>query len=244
MDSFLRVAGSENIWAVGDCAFVLAPDGQPAPPTAQHATRQAEDAADNIVATLDGRALRAFAFKGLGKMGSLGHRSAVAEVFGLQISGFVAWFLWRTIYICKVTVWGRKLKVATSWTLDLFLPPDLVQLRLGAARGFVHEHFEPGQVVFHRGDLGDRLYIVLSGEAEAVGQGTDGVEAVLGRIGAGEFFGEMALLQDSGRNATVRCVRAMDTLSLPKGDFGLLTQHLAGLKQDVHEVAARRGASR
>jgi NADH dehydrogenase len=240
VDAQLRVQGSSNVWAVGDCAFALAPDGQPAPPTAQHATREAEDAADNIAATITGRSLRPFTFKGLGKMGSLGHRSAVAEVFGIQISGFPAWFLWRTIYLFKLPGWGRKLKVAISWTLDLVLPPDLVQLRLGAARGFVHEHFEPGQVVFHQGDLGDRLYIVLNGEAEAVGRGPDGAESVLGRIGAGEFFGEMALLKDSGRNATVRCVKAMDTLSLPKSDFGVLTRHLAGLKKDVDDVAARR----
>jgi NADH dehydrogenase len=243
VDGFLKVKGTPNVWSVGDCALATTSDGQPVPPTAQHATRQAQTAADNIVATLRGGTLQPFRFKGLGKMGSLGHRSAVAEVLGLQISGFPAWFLWRTIYLFKLPGWGRRLKVAASWTLDLILPPDLVQLQLGSPAGFIHEHFEPGQVVFHHGDLGDRLYIVVSGEAEAVGQDSRGAEVVLGRIGAGEFFGEMALIQDSGRSATVRCVKAMDTLSLPKRDFGLLTANLAGLRQNVEAVVARRAAT-
>jgi NADH dehydrogenase len=243
VDSFLRVKGTMNLWSVGDCALALTPDGKPCPPTAQYATRQAKVAAENIVAVLRGTELKPFTFKELGKMGSLGHRSAVADVFGVQVSGFLAWFLWRTIYLFKLPGWGRRLKVAASWTLDLVLPPDLVQLQLGSPGGFIHEHFEPGQVVFHRGDLGDRLYIVLSGEAEAVTESPDGGEVVLGHIGPGEFFGEMALLHESDRSATVRCVLAMDTLSLPKRDFGLLTKNLAGLKQNVDEVAARRASA-
>ena len=69
-----------------------------------------------------------YAFKELGKMGALGHRCAVAEMFGLKFSGFFAWWLWRTIYLMKLPRWGRRLKVASSWTLDLFLPTELVQL--------------------------------------------------------------------------------------------------------------------
>src|SRR5262245_45339831 len=84
----LLVEGTTNVWAVGDCAQVPSPDGSTAPPTAQHATRQAAVAAHNIVATLRGGAKRTFDFKGLGKMGSLGHHSAVAEVMGVDVSGF------------------------------------------------------------------------------------------------------------------------------------------------------------
>jgi hypothetical protein len=72
-------------------------------------------------------------------MGSLGRQSAVAEVFGVPISGFVAWFPWRTIYLMKMPGWGRRLKVAASWTLDLVLPPELVQLRLGSSVGVTQE---------------------------------------------------------------------------------------------------------
>jgi len=77
------------VWTLGDCAVVPMADGSSSPPTAQHATRQAAVLAHNIVASRRGGALRTFDFKGLGKMGSLGHRSAVAELpGGIKVSGF------------------------------------------------------------------------------------------------------------------------------------------------------------
>jgi NADH dehydrogenase len=150
----LQAEGRTDVWTLGDCAVVPQSDGTPSPPTAQHAIRQATVAAHNIVATLHGRPLRTFDFKGLGKMGALGHRSAVAELpFGIKVSGFVAWFIWRSIYLAKLPGWGRRLRVASAWTLDLLLPPELVQLKLGGSRGVSQEHFEPGQDVFRQGDL-------------------------------------------------------------------------------------------
>jgi NADH dehydrogenase len=241
VDGNLRVVGHTNVWALGDCASVPTKDGTPCPPTAQHATRQAATAAENIVATLTARALRPFAFTGLGKMGSLGRRNAVAEVFGLRLSGFLAWFLWRTIYLAKLPGWGRRIKVATSWTLDLFLQPELVDLRLGGGGGAMHEHFEPGQNVFSEGELGDRVYILLSGRAEVVRTRTGGGEQVLATLGPGECFGEMALLDNAPRNASVRCVQAMTVLSIPKREFGLLAAHVPGLRANFEQVMARRG---
>jgi len=244
VDGNLRVMGHQNVWALGDCASVPTKDGTPCPPTAQHATRQAATVAANIVATLTARELRPFDFKGLGKMGSLGRRNAVAEVFGLRLSGFIAWFLWRTIYLAKLPGWGRRIKVATAWTLDLFLQPELVELRLGGGGGAMHEHFEPGQNVFSQGELGDRVYILLSGKAEVVRtpNGEAGVgEQLLATLGPGECFGEMALLDNAPRNASVRCVQAMTVLSIPKREFGLLAANVPGLRANFEQVMARRG---
>ncbi|HVZ72750.1 MAG TPA: FAD-dependent oxidoreductase [Polyangia bacterium] len=243
VDGTLRVKGRDDVWALGDCASVpsgRAPDAPPCPPTAQHATRQAALLAKNVAAALGGRPLATLDFKGLGKMGSLGRRNAVAEIFGLSISGFVAWFLWRTIYLAKMPGWGRRLKVATSWTLDLFLQPELVELRLGGAQGAMHEHFEPGQLVFSEGELGDRVYILLSGRAEVVRRPANGVEQLLATLGPGEFFGEMALLDSAPRNATVRCLEAMTVLSIPKREFGLLAANVPGLRASFELVTARR----
>jgi NADH:ubiquinone reductase (H+-translocating) len=238
----LRVEGAANVWAVGDCALVPTPAGGAAPPTAQHATRQAAVCAANVVAAIRGGRRRVFDFKGLGTMGSLGHRSAVAEVLGLRISGFLAWWLWRTVYLMKMPGWGRRLKVASSWTLDLFLPPDLVELRLGGSRGLTREHYEPGEEVFREGDLGDCLYIVLSGDADVV-SGAPGSEVTLARLGAGEVFGEMALLRNTTRSATVRCRTAMDVLRLPQQEFAVLAAHLPDLRAGVEKVMeGRRGA--
>jgi NADH dehydrogenase len=241
VDRSLRVEGTPNVWALGDCALVPTASGDPCPPTAQHAVRQADTLAKNVLATIDGSAapLATFDFKGLGKMGALGHHNAVAEVFGLKVSGFLAWFLWRTIYLAKLPGWGRRAKVAASWTFDLFLPPELVQLRLGDTTGASHERFEPGQIVFQQGDLGDRIYIVLAGKAEVVRQ-VAGAEQVLAQIGPGEFFGEMALLGNAPRNATVRCTEATTVLGIPKREFGLLAANLPALKSSFEEVMRRR----
>ncbi|HKP85187.1 MAG TPA: FAD-dependent oxidoreductase [Blastocatellia bacterium] len=240
----LEVEGAENIWAVGDCAQVPTPKGDAfCPPTAQHALRQARTAAQNIVAAIRGSGERqSFAFEGLGTMGALGHRSAVAEIMGMKISGFIAWWVWRTIYLMKLPGLGRRLKVASSWTLDLFLPAELVELRLTGTMGITNEHFEPGEVVFHQGDLGDRIYIVVSGKADVVRE-ENGKEIKLATVSAGEYFGEMALLKQSTRSATVRCTEPMNTMCLPKREFGMLAAYLPQVRETLEQVMAERQRS-
>lgn len=239
-NAMLAVEGASNVWAVGDCAFVPMADGSPSAPTAQFAIRQAKTAARNIVAALRGSGeRREFQFKELGKLGALGRRSAVAQVFGINFSGFLAWWMWRTIYLMKLPGWGRRLQVAVSWTLDLFLPAELVQLQLQHSKGITHEHFEPGQEIFRQGDLGDRIYIIARGEAEVLHRDS-GQELVLAQLSAGEYFGEMALLNHTTRSATVRCVTAMDVLSLPKSEFGLLAANLPVLRESFESVSEHR----
>jgi hypothetical protein len=179
--------------------------------------------------------MKPFAFAGLGKMGSLGHQSAVAEILGIPVSGFFAWFLWRTIYLMKIPGWGRRLKIAVSWTLDLFLPPELVQLKLASSVGVTQEHFEPGQEVFHQGDVGDRIYIIVSGTVEIVRD--DHRVATLGR---GDFFGETALLLQAQRSATVRCLEPADLLALPKREFSILSAHLPELRRSFEAKSEER----
>jgi NADH dehydrogenase len=239
-NSFLEVEGADGVWALGDCALVPVAGGLgTSPPTAQHATRQAKVAAHNIVASIRGGEKQAFNFKDLGKLGALGRRSAVAEIMGVPVSGFAAWWLWRTIYLLKLPGWGRRLKVATSWTLDLLLPAELVQLKLNHTAGITREHFEPGEAVFHQGDLGDRIYIIVKGRAEVVREHA-GAELILAELGAGEYFGEMALVENTTRNATVRCVEALDVISLPKREFGLLAAHLPEMRRSFEKVIDRR----
>ncbi len=243
VDGHLAVQDRPGLWALGDCAVVRNPDGSVNPPTAQHATRQAAALATNLVASIrGGGATRVYDFKGLGKMGALGHHSAVAEMFGLQLSGFVAWFVWRTIYLMKLPGWGRRAKVAAAWAFDLVLPPDLVQLRFEAAPLLRAEHFEPGEMVFHEGDLGDRVYIIRRGRAEVSRKTAQG-EETLGVLGPGECFGEIAVLGKRPRSATVRCLEAMDTVGIPSRDFAELSEHLPDLRLGFERIARARRAS-
>lgn len=127
-DETLRVKGLTDVWAVGDCAQVpdYFQDGNPCPPTAQHAQREGAQAAKNVAAALRGKAARPFRFRNLGTLVPLGHRTAVAELRGLKFSGLFAWFLWRTIYLAKLPGLEKKLRVALDWTLDLFFARDIV----------------------------------------------------------------------------------------------------------------------
>lgn len=240
----LLAEGFENVWAVGDCAQVPEPYKEGfCPPTAQHATRQAKTLARNIVASIRGGAHFAFDFGGLGKMGSLGHHCAVAEVMGLNISGLLAFWMWRTIYLMKLPGWTRRLKVATSWTLDFFMPPELTELKLVGTSGIAEQHFEPGEYVFRQGEVGDRMYIVLSGQAEVVRVDEGREEMILAQLGAGEYFGEMALLQKATRNASVRCLEAMNTLSIPKKEFNVLSASLPQLRSSFEQKVEKRKAA-
>ncbi|MGB6600337.1 MAG: hypothetical protein WBE77_04565, partial [Candidatus Cybelea sp.] len=103
------------------------------PMTAQHAIREGPRLADNIVAVLRGAPTKPFVYRTLGMMAALGGRKAVAQLPGNRvITGFVAWFFWRTYYLLRLPGLDRKLRVAFDWTLDLLFPRDTAELRFGA----------------------------------------------------------------------------------------------------------------
>lgn len=127
-DEFMRVRDFDGVWAVGDCSSIVDQrTGKPHPPTAQHAIRQGRILAKNITATIRGGRLTPFAFETIGQLAALGRRTGVAQIFGFNFSGFIAWWLWRTIYLMKLPRFEKKLRVALDWTLDLIFSKDPVQ---------------------------------------------------------------------------------------------------------------------
>ncbi len=128
-----------GVWALGDCALV--PDrktGMPCPPTAQHAPREGKTVARNIAAAIRGGAPKPFAFKTIGQLAAIGRRTGVANIFGVNFSGFLAWWLWRTIYLSKLPHFDKNLRVALDWTLDLVFSKDLVQFMTFRAPAVSH----------------------------------------------------------------------------------------------------------
>jgi NADH dehydrogenase len=241
VDANLEVPEFPGLWAVGDCAASRdASTGEFCPPTAQHATRQAAAVAHNIAATLRGTPRKAFAFAALGKMGSLGRRSAVAEIFGVKLSGFLAWWLWRTVYLMKLPGLDRKIRVAVDWTLDLLLPSDIVQLRTERAVSIRREHFEPGQAIFKEGDHGDWLYIIEDGEVEVrkvlPGQG----ETPIRRLGPGDCFGEIALLGDHVRTASTHSITSANVLAIDRDACQALLSTLPPLRDFFNRLLEER----
>ncbi|MGO8950710.1 MAG: NAD(P)/FAD-dependent oxidoreductase [Ktedonobacterales bacterium] len=135
----LQVAGHPNIFALGDCAAVPVPDGQGFyAPTAQNAIREGPVAADNIAALLHNSGnLKAFDYRPIGSLASLGQRQAVAQIGRLQLSGLPAWFAWRGIYLAKLPTVADRVLVALNWITDLVAPVDIVQIPLGRQRRVV-----------------------------------------------------------------------------------------------------------
>jgi NADH dehydrogenase len=124
----LEVGDFPNVWALGDCAAI--PDrkmGGFHPPTAQHALRQGQVLAHNIMAAIRGGDRKPFAFSTIGQLAAIGRRTGVATIAGINFSGFLAWWLWRTIYLSKLPRFEKKVRVALDWTLDLVFSKDLVQ---------------------------------------------------------------------------------------------------------------------
>jgi len=243
VDEFLQVPGYPGVWALGDCAHIIDhKTGQPCPPTAQYAVREGKRVALNILATINGQDKRPFSFSALGMMGSLGHLSAVGDVLGVRISGVPAWLLWRTIYWAKLPGLTRKFRVAVDWLMSLILPRDLAQLNVSPSESMMREHFEAGEVVFHQGDLGDRMYVVIDGEVEVVQQLPGGQEIVLTTLKEGQWFGEMALFNDEPRGATVRTVTHVNTLSLDRSAFQILVSYLPPLREIFERIMQERAA--
>jgi NADH dehydrogenase len=235
VNEYMQVEGHAGLWAVGDCALVRQRDGMYSPPTAQHAIRQAKTAATAIATSIRGAGRsKPYTFTGLGKLGSLGRGSAVAEVFGVRLSGWLAWFLWRTIYLGKFPGLDRQVRIAVDWTLDLFLPKDITEVRIFRPDDVRGEHFEPGEVVFDQGDFGDKVYFISKGEAEVLKDGE-----IVAELGRGEVFGEIALVSDRPRTATVRARTALDVVSVNREAFGQLLAHVPGVKMTMQDIMAK-----
>jgi NADH dehydrogenase len=130
-DPDMRVKGIANLWTLGDCSFVPnAYNGRPCPATAQFAIEQAQQMAKNLERVSRSAETRPFSFRPRGMFASIGHRNAVAEIYGVRLSGFFAWFLWRGIYLSKLPTLSRKIAVALGWACSIPFPPNIVQLRL------------------------------------------------------------------------------------------------------------------
>jgi NADH dehydrogenase len=235
VNSYLHCEDVTNVWAVGDCAAIPLGEDRFAPPTAQFALREAKRCAQNIVARMRGNSLKEFEFSTLGSLCSLGRRSAVADVFGIKLSGLLAWVLWRIVYLAKFPGLDRKARILADWTMDIFLPRDISQVRIFRNAQVLREHVEPGETIFREGDFGDRVYFVIEGEAEVELNGE-----MIDVVGPGGVIGEIALLVDTPRTATVRARTAMNLASVPRDTFHTLVAHFPGVKVAMEEILAGR----
>jgi NADH dehydrogenase len=134
-DATFAVPGLDRVWALGDCASIVDPKtGRPMPATAQHAIREGPHAARNVLATLAGRPVTPFDYSQQGMLVSLGRFRGVGEVKAIRVSGFIAWFLWRSYYLLRLPSFERRVRVALDWGLELFIAHDVVEISMRRTR--------------------------------------------------------------------------------------------------------------
>ena len=129
---------------------------------------EARCAAENVAATLRGSASAPSRSRRWARWGRSGIARPWPRSSGSKLSGFLAWWLWRTVYLMKLPGLDRKIRVAVDWTLDLLLPADIVQLRTDRSVASGASTSSRGRSIFREGDHGDWLYIVDDGEVEVL----------------------------------------------------------------------------
>ena len=131
VNDFLEVTNFPGVFAIGDCALFIDPiTNRPVPPTAQIAESQAKMAAKNLISLIQNSEQEKFVYHSKGQMAIIGKRSGIATFLGVNISGFVAWLIWRNVYLSKIPTFDKKTRVFLDWTIDLFFDRDISRLKL------------------------------------------------------------------------------------------------------------------
>jgi NADH dehydrogenase len=128
----LEVQRYPGVFAIGDCAFIIDPNtGDPYPPTAQHAIREGTVVAQNIISLIEGKTgnKKVFEYKTKGMMASIGKRNGVGAILGIEVQGFIAWWIWRMYYLANLPTLQKKIRVMADWTLDIFFKRDVTMLK-------------------------------------------------------------------------------------------------------------------
>jgi NADH:ubiquinone reductase (H+-translocating) len=240
----MRVSGSTNVWAFGDCAAVPnAWNAQLSPPTAQFALRQAKQLAANLVRVQRGEATKPFRFRPQGLLATIGHHNGVAEIYSFKFSGLVAWFLWRAIYLTKIPTFGRKLNVLVAWFWDIFFKPNIVQVRVAQQQRFKLAHYAAGDYVCRKDEPAVGVFVIKSGNAGLYPD--EAATTPLVTWTKGDHFGEAAFLEDAGHStypASVKAETPLDLIVVDRADFTSMAESLGTLQKDLELALFARTA--
>ena len=130
----LNLEEHPEVYVVGDLAHVEDPRGDPLPQVAQVAIQQGRRAADNIRRSLEGRELRAFAYRDPGVLAVIGRNAAAAHVFGRAFTGLSAWLLWLGIHITWLIGFRNRALVLVNWAWNYVFYRRAVRLILPGLR--------------------------------------------------------------------------------------------------------------
>jgi NADH dehydrogenase len=228
-DRFMRVPGYEGLWALGDAALIPLVENPGEDPlhyatqTAQFAVREGRQIAANILAKTDGKKLKPFAYTSKGSLASLGMSKAVADVYGIKLSGTLAWLLWRGFYLSFLPGFAAKFRVGVTWLLNSVMPPNIVQIQLDPpATRYIH--YRKGDRVFEPGMLIDGFYTVVKGSFRLTIDNPETGEHFEKLFGTGDHFGERVLLRSSLRTGLVVALEDSIVLFIAQKDFTRLAR--------------------
>ncbi len=118
----------EDVYVAGDCAASLLPDGRYQPALSQTAVAMGSYLGELLVKRAKGRAMRPFRFKTAGYIISLGKHSSVLELFGVPLSGRLAWILWAAAYLVKMVGVRKQIEVGIDHLTNFFAEHDSSQI--------------------------------------------------------------------------------------------------------------------
>lgn len=242
-DAYCRVVGWPDVYAVGDNAAI--PDrttGRPYQPTAIFAFSQGRHAAGNILADARGEPLAPYNSVGI-ELALLSKSYGLVKWRFLRMSGAVAAVAGRIGFVTYMPTWRHRFTLIQDWLASALFARDITQMRFERSDAVVRMRFGAGEVIIREGDPASRFYIITDGEVEVVHRTVEGDEARLALLGAGQYFGEIALLYDVTRTATVRAVVDTTVVSIARQDFGTLVTYLPGLRESLAHGPASATAS-
>ena len=240
----MKVIGFENVWAIGDCAKIVNTyNNEESPPTGQFAERQGRQTAQNIIRSFEGKETKPFYFRPIGQLCAIGGHNAVAELFGLHLSGFIAWYIWRTVYILKLPSISHRVKVGFDWAWEFFYSRDLSHPKVNLTERISRAYFRPGDLIIEQDDPSMNFYIIESGEVEVFKANQNGGTKTIAILGPGDFFGEMALISDRPRSASVKARSEVEVTIMGKKVFDQISSTLKPFRDFVFDAFKRRSPS-
>jgi NADH dehydrogenase len=128
VDPTLQLPEHPEVFIIGDAAYLEDKHGRPLPMLATVAQQQARTAARNLRKILKGDTLEPFKYKDPGLLATIGRNAAVARIWGLSFSGFVAWVIWVGLHIFRLIGFRNRLVVLINWAWDYFFYDNQVRL--------------------------------------------------------------------------------------------------------------------
>jgi NADH dehydrogenase len=128
VESTLQLPQRPEVFVLGDAAYLENGNGQPLPMLSTVAIQQGKATARNILRIIRGEKPRTFHYKDPGLLATIGRNAAVARIWGLSFSGFVAWLIWVFLHIYRLIGFRNRLVVLINWAWDYFFYENQVRL--------------------------------------------------------------------------------------------------------------------